>query len=133
MLKLFNVLANAVVPKWPGRVFSRKVMWLGIGANSELVRTFLALFYADDGYLASWDPELLLELVDTLVELFERVGLLYNTTKTQAMVCVPGMIRVRLSLAPYHRRYSGFQSTAGWTKRCVECHVCGLDFLASSL
>ena len=51
----------------------------------------------------------------------------------QAMVCIPDKIRVRLSTASYHRCYGGFQSAAGWAKHCVECYVCWLDFLASSL
>ena len=106
---------------------------LGISADLELVRTFLALFYADDGYLASRDPDLSQESVDTLVKLFERVGLLCSTTKMQAMTYVPGKIRVWHSTASYHRCYGGFQSAAGWAKRRVECDVCGLNFLASSL
>ncbi len=114
-------------------MFGRKVAGLGIGAKSELVRTFLALFYADNGYLASRDPDLLQESINTMVNLSERVGLLCNTTKTQAMVCILGKIRVQPSTALYHRRYGGFQSAAGWAKCCVECDVCGLNFLASSL
>ena len=103
MPKLFNVLVDAVVCEWLQRMFGCKVARLGIGADLELVRTFLALIYVDNGYLASRDPELRQESVDTLVELFEHVGLLCNTKKMQAMVCVPDKIRVQLSSASYHR------------------------------
>ncbi len=94
-------------------MFGRKVVQLGIVADSELVCTFFALFYVDDGYLVLRDPDLLQESVNTLVKSFERVGLHCNTTKTQDMVCVPGKIRVRLSTALYHLRYNGFQLAAG--------------------
>ena len=57
------------------------------------IRDFLVAFYADDGVLASRDPVKLQRAIDVLIALFERVGLRTNTTKTKAMVCVPGRIR----------------------------------------
>ncbi len=55
-------------------MFGYKVARLGTCANKELVRTFLALFYADDRYLESRDPELLQELVDTLSNFLKALG-----------------------------------------------------------
>ncbi len=48
-------------------MFGCKVVQLGICTDLELVHTFLSLFCADNGYMASWDPELLQESVNTLV------------------------------------------------------------------
>ncbi len=76
MPKLFNALVDAVVREWLRRMFGHKVARLGIGIDLELVRTFLDLFYMDNGYLASRDHELHQEPVNTLVEIFERVRLL---------------------------------------------------------
>ncbi len=53
-------------------------------------------------YMETRYPELLQELVDILVKLFECVGLLCNIKKTQVMVYIPDKIRVRFSLASYH-------------------------------
>ncbi len=56
----------------------------------------------DDGYLVSRDSELVQKSVGTLVKLFEHVGLLCNTKKTQDMIYVPSKVRVRLSSVSYH-------------------------------
>ncbi len=65
----------------------------------------MALFYEDDGYIASRDPELLGRALIIIVDLFERVGLKTNTTKTETMICTPGKIWTRLSALSYYRRY----------------------------
>jgi hypothetical protein len=52
----------------------------------RLMAEFLAIFFVDDAYLASRDPDLLQEAID----LFERVGLETNKQKTVAMTCTPG-------------------------------------------
>ena len=109
----------------------------GLDAHNEmgeaLFRLFLALFYADDGVVASRDPELLQRALGILSRLFERVGLGTNTKKTQTMICVPGKIRTRLSTASYHRKYGGFGTARAWESRRAECDACGADLAASSL
>ena len=60
------------------------------------VKELFAIFYVDDGYIASRDAEFLQEALNILVETFKRTGLATNTKKTQAMVCTPGKIRVQL-------------------------------------
>ena len=65
-------------------------MTVGVG---EEIRQFLAAFYADDGLVQSRDPARLQASLDTLVSLFERVGLRTNVSKTKTMVCIPGRIR----------------------------------------
>ena len=98
-----------------------------------MLRLFVALFYADDGYIASRDPELLDRALEIIVGLFERVGLRTNTSKTETMICTPGKIRTRLSASSYYRRYAGFSDAKGWASRKVECDKCGKVMKASSL
>ena len=59
---------------------------------TALSSIFLALFYVDDGYIASTDPELLQESMDVLIALFMRVG-----NKMKAETCIEGKIRTWLS------------------------------------
>ena len=66
------------------------------------VRELMAIFYADDAILASRDPVALQKALDIIVELFERVGLRTNTSKTKVMTCVLGKIRTRLSREAYN-------------------------------
>ena len=56
------------------------------------VHLFLALFYADDAFIASTVPELLQEAMDVLIDLFERVGLCTNVSKTKTQTCIDGKI-----------------------------------------
>ena len=101
--------------------------------EQRLLRLFVALFYADDGYIASRDPELLDRAIIILVGFFEQVGLETNTTKTKTMICIPGKIRTRLSASPYHLSYEGFGKAKGWAWCIVECDEYGLAMKASSL
>ena len=50
----------------------------------------MAAFYADDGLAQSRDPARLQAWLDTLVALFERVGLRTNVLKTKTMVSILG-------------------------------------------
>ena len=71
-----------------------------------MLRVLMALlFYADDRFIASRDPDLLQEASDVLVRLFDRVGLACNTTKTKAFTFVPSKIWTRLSVSSYQRRF----------------------------
>jgi hypothetical protein len=82
-------------------------------SNSKLaarVEALFAIFYVDDGYIASKDAEFLQEALDILVETFKRVGLATNTKKMQAMVCTPGRIRVQLPMDSYQRLREGTRS-----------------------
>jgi hypothetical protein len=94
---------------------------------------FLALFYADDGYIASTDPELLQESMDVLIALFERVGLRTNVSKTKVETCIDGKIRTRLSEPAYTCMRSGLGTRKEWGARKVECNLCNKQFAVSSL
>ena len=83
------MMADDIVWEWLCQVLGDEVACSGIGA--EICR-FLAVFYTDDGLIHLRDPALMQSSFDTLVELFECVGLHTNTTKTVTMVCVPRKI-----------------------------------------
>ncbi len=55
---------------------------------------FLALFYADNAFLACQNHRMLQEALDALVWLFELLGLLTNTANTQSIICLPVKIRM---------------------------------------
>ncbi len=101
LVKLFNIVINAVVPEW---------MWLMRttinNADSDLaerIAGLFAVFYVNDGYIASRNAEFLQEALNILVKTFKQVGLATNTKKTQAMICTPGKIRVQLPKDSYKR------------------------------
>jgi len=80
-------MVDAIVREWLRQVLGEEAAKSGI---SEEVRGFLAAFYADDGLVQSRCPDQLQSSFDILIALFDRVGLRTNTTKTKAMVCIPG-------------------------------------------
>ncbi len=72
--------------------------WDSVKGVPWAVEGFIALFYANNVLVASRYLELLQHPIDVLTELFEQVGLLTNTKKTQTMVCVPCKVQELLSL-----------------------------------
>ncbi len=70
-------------------------------AIDQLLSTFFAIFYVDDAYLASRDPEFLQRALDNFVKLFACMGLKTNIQKTQTMICTPGRIHTQLSTDLY--------------------------------
>jgi hypothetical protein len=94
--KLFNIMVDAVAREWirdPQEGGGYEEWEL-----DDLISTFFTIFYVDDAYLASRDPEFLQRALDFLVSLFERVGLEMNVSKTQTMICTPGRIRTNSRL-----------------------------------
>ena len=83
--KLFNIMVNAIVRVWLRLVLGEEASTTRIRAA---VRLNVALFYADEGCIASTYPEKLQSLLDVLIKLFERADLLTNTSKTKAEVCI---------------------------------------------
>jgi hypothetical protein len=94
---------------------------------------FFAIFYVDDTYLASRDVGFLQHALNILIDLFERVGLQTNTSKTQMMICTPGRIRTQLPTESYRRKRRGRVTASEWNLRDVECRTCGKMLKASSL
>jgi hypothetical protein len=131
LAKLFNIMVDAVVQEWfhqlrLGREYDKTEF-------AEYITTLFAIFYVDDPYLASWDPELLQFPLTHLICLFERISLQTNTTKIQTMICTPGKIRMQLPTESYHRMRQGQVSTSDWYSCNVECRQCWKVLKASSL
>jgi hypothetical protein len=129
--RLFNLLTDAVVREWirilrEGGAFEEHELL-------EFMNSFFAIFYVDDAYLASRDAGFLQHALDILIDLFERVGLKTNTSKTQAMICTPGRIRTQLPTESYRRMRQGRVTASEWNSRDVECRQCGKELKASSL
>ncbi len=103
--KLFNILVDAVVREWMRLM--RETLDDSNGQLAIRVKELFAIFYVDDGYIASRDAEFLQEALDILVVTFKRTGLATNTKKTQAIVCTPGKIRVQLPTDSYKRLREG--------------------------
>ena len=130
--KLFNIIVDAVVREWIRIMRETLDDSDGDGDLAARVEALFAIFYVDDGYIASKDTEFLQEALDILVETFKRIGLTTNMKKTQVMVCTPGMIRVQLPTDSYRRLREGV--TAGEEgKRAVVCHVYKKDLQARSI
>ena len=94
---IFILMVDAVIREWLRQVRGAEVAADGIGSQ---IRALLAAFYADDGLVQSRDPAFLQYAFDILVGLFGRVGLRTNTTKTEAMACVPGRICTASPMRP---------------------------------
>ncbi len=97
--KLFNIVVDAVVREW--MQLMRAMINDADGDLAKRITGLFAVFYIDDGYIASCDAEFLQEALEILVETFKRVSLATNTKKTQAMICTPGKIRVQLPTDSY--------------------------------
>jgi hypothetical protein len=117
--KLFNILVTVVAREWL-RIL-RDVSELEEEAIELLLATFFAIFYVDDVYLASRDPDFLQRALDVLVNFFARVGLETNMKKTQTMICTPGRIRTQLPTASYQRMKRGLVTAEEWDSRKVQC------------
>ena len=116
--KLFNILVDAVAREW---------LWILLyeseleeEAIELLMATLFAIFYVDDAYLASRDPDFLQRVLNVLVDLFAWVGLETNVKKTQAMTCTPGRIRTQLPTASYQQVWSRRRNGS----RKVQCQQC---------
>ena len=81
--KLFNILVNAVARKWLREL--REGGGYKVWELDNLISTFFAIFYVNDAYLALRGVIFLQCTLDSLVSLFERVGLKTNTFKMQTM------------------------------------------------
>jgi hypothetical protein len=125
---IFNIVVDAVVRQWLSHVCSNAVAMDGL--DYEVGEKYF-LFYADDGLVAAMDKDWVQESFDTLINLFERVGLRTNTQNTKVIM---GHISGRQSDYVYELRMTGsgdnFQ-TRQW--RRVTCSIFKRSFVHSSL
>ena len=128
---IFNVLVDAVVLHWVTMTMAEAEKR---GNRGNEGRHQASLFYADNGMVASSNPHWLQWAFDTLVSLFDRVGLRTNVGKTFSMVCRPCQAVGTQSEAAYGRRMTGEVPTYQERQKVrVQCGDCGKDMLASSL
>ena len=80
------MVVDAVVRHWVTGVIADAEEW---GELRKEGRHQAAMFCADDGMVASSNPRWLQGSFNTLVGLFDRVGLRSNVRKTVGMVCHP--------------------------------------------
>ena len=85
------------------------------------INTLVAIFYVDNGLIASCNPKTLYTAVDLLAGLFDCVGLQTNSTKTEVMTFVPGKIWTSL-LDTAARMEEDFRSKGKGRK--VKCGNC---------
>ena len=101
---IFNVVVDAVVSHWVTGVIADAEERGEMGKED---RHQTALFYADDGMVASSDPRWIQGVFNTLVGLFDRVGLQKNVRKTVVMVRHPCQAAGNLSEAAYGTGVTG--------------------------
>ena len=105
MVKLFNIMWDAVVREW------HRILWERSGLKGEeleeMTETLFAIFYMGDTYLAARDPVLLQHAINMIVKVFKRVGLETNAKKMQAVTCTPEKIWLRLPAESYRRMRGG--------------------------
>ena len=129
---IFNVIADAVIRYWLHTVSDTESD--AISGVEENITHRAALFYADDGLIASPDKEWLQQSFTVLVDLFARVGLRTNTDKTKVMVMLPASIRTYYSEHAYKRKLGGGGDSYQQRKRRrVTCTECGKDLAAGSI
>ena len=105
---MFNVVVDGVVRHWVTGVIADVEAWGELGKEGIHQA---ALLYADNGMVTSSDPQCLQGAFNTLVGLFDRVGLRTNFRKTVRMVCHPCQATGNLSIAAYGRRVTGVGHT----------------------
>ena len=120
---IFNVAVDALVRHW-FTVMVESVEERG-GSRQE-GRHQNPLLYADNGMVASLDPQWLQGGLSTLVSLFERVGLKNNVGKTVGMVCRQCQAAGTQLEAAYGRRMTG-AGPSYWERQqdWIQCEECG--------
>ena len=101
---IFNVVVDAMVRHWVTGVIAGTEERSKRGKEG---RHQAALFYADSCMVALCDPCWLQGAFNTLVGLFDRVGLRNNVGKTGGMVFRPCQAAGNLSEAVYSRTVTG--------------------------
>ena len=126
---IFNVVVDAVVRHWL-QIATQEAERRGERGREG--RHQAALFYADDGMIASSDPRWLQWAFTVLVGLFDRAGLKTNRKKTVSMTCRPSSTPGNRSEETYGHTMTGDGPTPRERER-VTCGDCGQDMAAGSL
>ena len=114
---IFNVIVDAVIRMWELEFIEENI------DNNKL---YLG-FYADDGLLAGQDADEIKIGLEKLEDLFGRLGLKMNDSKTKYMV-TEGKIRGKMSKAAYSRMITGRGETHKERRKekiqCRHCEMC---------
>ena len=125
------MVLDAVLRHWLTGVIANKEEQGELGKEG---RHHADLFYADDVMVAFSDPRWIQGEFNTLVSLFERVGLQTNVGKTVGMVFHPCQVAGNLSEASHRRKVTGEGPTyMERLKGQVSCGLCGELLEAGSL
>jgi hypothetical protein len=128
---IFNIIVDAIVRAWYHQLESENL--------SDKVR---AVFFADDGHIYSNDAEALQRALEIIVQLFERMGLQTNPTKTKAMVCAPNPTVTRICTPAYKRRMEEINNNSTTEplptyserkRQQIECEICHARLQARSI
>ena len=91
-------------------------------------------FYADDGAIGSYDPIAVQATLDTLIDLFARMGLTMNGDKTEAMASTTATRPTRWRHGAYQRKLEGTGAEyITRSKEMGECPVCSKPLQKRSL
>ena len=101
---IFNVVVDAVARHWVTVIVEGAGEW---GEHGKEGRHQAALFYADYDMVAFPDPLWLQVAFNTLVGLFDMVGLQTNGGKTVGMICRPCQAAGNQLESSYGRRIMG--------------------------
>jgi hypothetical protein len=113
---IFNIIVDCVIREWYHQTSA---------FVPDPLLALSALFYADDGKLAGSNPSLVQTGLDLFVQLFRRIGLELNATKTQTMICLGPKPLGHMSTMAYKRRFDQSFPTHRERKLSkVLCHIC---------
>ena len=120
---IFNIIIDAVLRAWK--------------KSTNFCKSD-SCFYADDGLLQNQDPILLQKDLDCLFELFSRMGLKPNASKTKFMIfrgAPAPCAKTRRNYNKIHRprRIASSSTDREWRKARTKCTICGKDLANGSL
>ena len=129
---IFNVVVDTVVRNWVNGIVDKAEAKGETGREGQHQS---AVFYADDVMVVSSDPSCPQGAFNTLVSIFDRVGLLTTVGKTVSMVCHPCQAGARnRTMKAYGRRVTGMGRSYAERQRVrVECKECGEVLTVSSM
>ena len=116
---IFNMVVDAVICHWATLATPTEAGMGGLGLKTI---DLSAYFYANNGLVASTQPESIQRAFNALTSLFNRVSLRKNTEKTVGMVCQPCHAPGGMSEEAYERWMTGKRLTF-WERqrRRVSC------------
>jgi len=117
----YNIVTDAILRQW----------YLD---GSAVGMTTQARFYADDGELWDHDPVQLQRALTAMENLFLRMGLRINGSKTKALTTLPTVATTTISTTAYKRRMEGVGDTYQARKQLrTICPICDVAMQMRSI